>query len=84
MIATSEKDNKLHSKLVNKMRMYTLNEQFCFVGKTVKVVVCWKRILSSQVNVRTSKLTVVLDYYEAIETYSRIGLIQSYGNLQTY
>jgi hypothetical protein len=30
------------------------------------------------------KLTVVLDYYEAMETYSRIGLLQSYGNLQSY
>jgi hypothetical protein len=27
------------------------------------------------------KLTVVLDYYEAMETYSRIGLLRSYGNL---
>ncbi len=30
------------------------------------------------------KLTVVLDYYEAMETYSRIGLLLSYGNLQSY
>ena len=30
------------------------------------------------------KLTVVLDYCEAMETYSRIGLLQSYGNLQSY
>ncbi len=30
------------------------------------------------------KLTVVLDYYEAMETYSRIGLFRSYGNLQSY
>ena len=26
------------------------------------------------------KLTVVLDQYEAMESYSRIGLVQSYGN----
>jgi hypothetical protein len=30
------------------------------------------------------KLTVVLYYYEAMETYSRIGLLRSYGNLQSY
>jgi hypothetical protein len=30
------------------------------------------------------KLTVVLDYHEAIETYSRIGLLRTYGNLQSY
>jgi hypothetical protein len=30
------------------------------------------------------KLTVVLDYYESMETYSRIGLLRSYGNLQSY
>ena len=30
------------------------------------------------------KLTVVLDYYEAMETYSRIGLLRSYVNLQSY
>jgi hypothetical protein len=30
------------------------------------------------------KLTVVLDYYEAMETYSRIGLLRIYGNLQSY
>ena len=30
------------------------------------------------------KLTVVLDYYEAMETYSRIGLLRSYGILQSY
>jgi hypothetical protein len=27
---------------------------------------------------------VVLDYYENKETYGRIGLLQSYGNLQSY
>jgi hypothetical protein len=30
------------------------------------------------------KLTVVLDYYEAIETYSRIVLIRSYRILKSY
>ncbi len=30
------------------------------------------------------KLTVVLDYYEAMETYSRIGLLRSQGNLKLY
>ncbi len=30
------------------------------------------------------KLTVVLDYYEAMEKYSLIGLLRSYGNLQSY
>ncbi len=30
------------------------------------------------------KLTVVLDYYEAKETYSRIGLLRSQGNLRSY
>ena len=30
------------------------------------------------------KLTVVLEYYEAMETYSRIGRLRSYGNLQSY
>ncbi len=33
---------------------------------------------------KTWKLTVVLDYYKAVETYSRIGLLRSYGNLQSY
>ena len=33
---------------------------------------------------RTEKLTVVLDYYEAMEAYSRIGLLRSYGNLHSY
>ncbi len=28
------------------------------------------------------KLTVVLDYYEAMETYSRIGLLRSYESLK--
>jgi hypothetical protein len=30
------------------------------------------------------KLTVVVAYYEAVETYSCIGLLRSYGNLQLY
>jgi hypothetical protein len=30
------------------------------------------------------ELTVVLDYYEAIGIYSRIGLLRSYRNLQSY
>ena len=30
------------------------------------------------------KLTVVLDYYKAMGTYSRIGLLRSYRNLQSY
>ncbi len=30
------------------------------------------------------KLKVVLDYYEAMETYSRIGLLGSYGKLRSY
>ncbi len=30
------------------------------------------------------KLTVVLDYCEELETYSRIELLRSYGNLQSY
>ncbi len=29
------------------------------------------------------ELTVVLDYYEAKETYRRIGLLRSHGNLQS-
>ncbi len=29
-------------------------------------------------------LTVVLDCYETVETYSSIGLLRTYGNLQTY
>ncbi len=33
---------------------------------------------------RDLKLTVVSEYYEAMETYSRIGLLRSYGNLQSY
>ena len=32
----------------------------------------------------TWELTVVLDYYEAMETYGRIGLLRSCGNLQSY
>ena len=35
-------------------------------------------------NIAVRELTVVLDYYEAKETYSRIGLQRSYGNLQSY
>ncbi len=30
------------------------------------------------------KLTVVLDYYEAMETYSSIRLVRSYEKLQSY
>ncbi len=30
------------------------------------------------------KLTVVLDYYAAMGTYSRIELLRSYGSLQSY
>ncbi len=30
------------------------------------------------------KLTVVLDYWSAMETYSRIGLLECHGNLQSY
>jgi phosphatidylethanolamine-binding protein (PEBP) family uncharacterized protein len=33
---------------------------------------------------RLRKLTVLLDYYEAMETYSRIGLLRGYENLQSY
>ncbi len=29
-------------------------------------------------------LTVVLDYYDPMETYSRIELLRLYGNLQPY
>jgi hypothetical protein len=32
----------------------------------------------------TRKLTVVLDYYDDKETYSRIGLLRWQGNLQSY
>ncbi len=35
-------------------------------------------------NSSEKELTVVLDYYEAMETYSRIGLLRSYRNLQPY
>ncbi len=35
-------------------------------------------------SLRSRHLTVVLDYYEAMETYSRIGLLRSYRNLQSY
>ena len=34
--------------------------------------------------VKLKKLTVVLNYYEAMETYSGIGLLRSYGNLQSF
>ena len=30
------------------------------------------------------ELTVVLDYYEALETFSRIGLVRNYRNLRSY
>jgi hypothetical protein len=44
-----------------------------------------KEIIHAAKNISTPvKLTVVLDYYEAIETYSRIGIRRSYGNLQSY
>ena len=33
---------------------------------------------------QNGKLTVVFDYYKAMETYSRIGLLRSYGTLQSY
>ena len=33
---------------------------------------------------RRRNLTVVLDYYDAKEPYSRIGLLRSYGTLQSY
>ena len=35
-------------------------------------------------DVKVQKLTVVLNYYEGMETYSRIGLLRRYGNLQSY
>ncbi len=37
--------------------------------------------ICSLLRLKTVKLTVVLDYYESIETYSRIGLLRS---LETY
>ncbi len=30
------------------------------------------------------KLTRILEHCEAMETYSRIGILRSYGNLQSY
>ncbi len=33
---------------------------------------------------RLWKLTVVFEYYEAKETYSRIWVLRGYGNLQSY
>jgi hypothetical protein len=41
---------------------------------------CWTTNLSRV----DWELTVVLDYYDAMETYSRIGLLRSYGNLRSY
>ncbi len=37
-----------------------------------------------ELNIYGLELEVVLDHYEAMETYSRIGLLRSYGNLQSY
>ncbi len=41
-------------------------------------------IISKQAEKEGEKLTVVLDYCEAMETYSRIVLLRRYGNLQSY
>jgi threonyl-tRNA synthetase len=52
-----------------------------------------KEIVAQKQPFERLKLTVVLDYYEALETYSRIGLLRSYSrigllrsyeNLQSY
>jgi hypothetical protein len=44
----------------------------------------WGNLQSYWTTTKIWKLTVVLDYYEAMETYSRIGQPWSYGNLQWY
>ncbi len=79
------------------MRNYTRNEwERCIITLELNLVHSFLRrvgfLLKSiflthgivKLDVEIWKLTVVLDYYEAMETYSRIGLLRSYGNLQSY
>ncbi len=66
----------------------------CYMNSVIQVLKCLKEVKaisqrygnlqSYWSTTKLWKLTVVLDYYEAIETYSRIGLLRSYRNLQSY
>ena len=82
---------KLHSKRVEKMSKHTPNElrRRKYTPQTSGVDVKTQHLdignLQSYWTTKSlCKLTVVLDYYEPMETYSRIGLLRSYGNLQSY
>jgi hypothetical protein len=75
---------------LNKMAVQTVDpKSFIFVKITRKDALtiflkCSPYDTVGTVKGRVRELTVVLDYYEAMETYSRIGLLRSYGNLQSY
>ncbi len=85
---TRVEDVKLHSKRVEKTylgRNFTVR-----IGRTARggnYGTAISMVTEEEIDllaVIVWKLTVVLDYYEAMETYSRIVLLRSYGNLQSY
>ncbi len=74
---TSREDEKPHSFRVV-LAFGNLPEFHCS-GKFLCVVHSLR-----QQHLQYLKLTVVLVYYEAMETYSRIAPLGCYGNLQSY
>ncbi len=92
-LETSWEDVKLHSKWVEKSQSCVLrpyfSRRFLTIIETNIVHETGKQIkhgtLQSYWNTtRLWNLTVVLEYYEAMEPYSRIGILRGYVNLQSY
>ncbi len=80
-LETSGEDRKLHSKRVGEDSYMTILGAGIVGGMSVHPSYAPTQLRHPR---QGWKLTVVLDYYEAKETYSRIGLLRSYGNLQSY
>ncbi len=80
----SGEDEKLHSKRVKNITF--CNYDCCVPVLTTNWIEKWRFVADTHIEGSHGwrKLTVVLNYYKAMETYSRIELLQSYGNLQSY
>ncbi len=67
----------------NRLSVLLLTDNDDFTRLALSFDTAWN-LQSYWTTTKLRKLTVVLNYYEAMQTYSRIGLLQSYGNLQSY
>ncbi len=71
---TKRRERSLREKMISRDRM----------TNSTKDTISGGNLQSYWTTTTLWKPTVVLDYYDAMETYSRIGLLRGYGNLQSY